>query len=731
MTDELVAGGESKDRLPRNDFILLDNVPIGVAVVRQDMQVLFWNRCLEDWTGISSEAIVGQSIVERFSHLAESQYALRFAQVFETGVPTIFSSRIHGQIVPAKPTGGRERIQHTTVTLIADPGDGQPSAMLSIQDVTDLIHRVRESRAMRDEADKANRAKSEFLAKMSHEIRTPLNGVIGMSELLLDTSLDEEQRDDVETLQSSGETLLDLGNDVLDLSKIEAERLELETIEFDLNQLFVQTFNPLALEAQSKGLELLYHIGDGVPTWITGDPTRLGQVLTNLAGNAVKFTERGHIIARVSVEGEDDECRVLRFSVEDTGIGIPQDEQQIIFEPFRQADEGTTRRFGGTGLGLAITSRLVALMEGTTQVQSRVGEGSTFSFDIPLQIGKRSEPALDRSPWTGQTALIVDDCVPATRIVEELLTRHGFRVHTATDAAAAMTRLRERNGVEGKPYSVIIVDHELAGAAELVDTARQSSANDELRIVLSRGRFRRDGSTPGSTMDFPTIYKPFTLTELLQVVGAEGTHSADAEPVSGGPDPQRRTSSVLVAEDNATNAKVVMHLLEKRGHAVVLVENGREAVEAVKQRRFDMVLMDCQMPVMDGFEATANIRALEAGPGLPRSHRGSHGQCARRRPPDLPRRGHGLLSQQTGPRERVVRCRGEPRSRWASAIHSGPSMVRLSCRQLSARLALQSPWAKPPKSAVPEIVPSSATVPLKTITISIPWASTTHSKVTS
>lgn len=617
MIDELVAGGENKTRLPRDDFLLLDQVPIGVAVVRQDMHVLFWNSCLEDWTGISRESIVGRSIVERFSHLAERRYALRFAQVFETGVPTIFSARIHGQIFPARTTGGRERIQHTTVTLVVDAHDGQPCAMLSVQDVTDLTHRVRESRAMRDEADEANRAKSEFLAKMSHEIRTPLNGVIGMSQLLMETSLDAEQREYVETLQSSGESLLELVNDVLDLSKIEAERLTLETIEFDLNQLFAKTFNPLAMEAQSKGLEFLYHIGDGVPTWITGDPTRLGQVLTNLAGNAIKFTERGHVIVRVSVEGEDDQRRVLRFSVEDTGIGIPQDEQQAIFEPFRQADEGTTRLFGGTGLGLTITSKLVAMMDGTTHVQSRVGEGSTFHFAIPLQIGRRSEPALDRLRYTGQTALIVEDCVPVAGIFEDLLVRHGFAVHTAIDTAAAMMRLREADEAEGKPYSVIIVDHELAGAAELVDIVRQSSTTDAPRIILSRSRFSRDGttSTPRSTTDFPTIYKPFTLAELLQVVGTEGTHSADAKLVSDGPDPPRRTSTVLVAEDNTTNALVVVHLLEKRGHEVVLVENGREAVEAVKQRRFDLVLMDCRMPVMDGFEATASIRALEADLG--------------------------------------------------------------------------------------------------------------------
>ncbi|TDI38017.1 MAG: response regulator [Acidobacteria bacterium] len=614
MIDELVSGGKQKTRQAQVDFRLLDHVPLGIVVIRQDMVVLFWNRCLEDWTRISSESMVGRSIVERFPHLGQDRYALRFAQVFETGVPTIFSSRLHGRFVPATTRRGQDRIQHTTVTLVKNLHEGQPCAMLSIQDVTDLTHRIRESRAMRDEADKANRAKSEFLAKMSHEIRTPLNGVIGMAALLIDTSLNAEQRDYVETLKSSGESLLHLINNILDLSKIEAERLDLERIEFDIHQLFTETVNPLALHAQSKGLELLYHIDDGVPTWPMGDPTRLRQILTNLIGNALKFTETGHVVAKVSVEANDTGRKVLRFSVEDSGIGIPEDKLESIFEPFRQAEEGTTRRFGGTGLGLSITSKLVDKMDGKVRVQSRLGEGSTFFFDIPLEVGERVEPTINRSRWTGQTALIVDDCAPSVTIFEELLARHGFTVHTATDTAAAMTRLREADGAGSKPYSVIIVDHEIAGIAVLVDRARQNSANNEPRIILSRSRFSRDSAVRGSTMDLPTINKPFTLTELLQIVGdakdADRTDSAEAK-VASGPEPPQRISSVLVAEDNPVNSKVVLRLLEKRGHDVVIVGNGREAVDAVQQRRFDVVLMDCQMPVMDGFEATSSIRALE------------------------------------------------------------------------------------------------------------------------
>ena len=410
-------------------------------------------------------------------------------------------------------------------------------------------------------------------------------------------------------------------DDILDLSKIEAERLDLERIELNIHELFMETFNPLALHAQSKGLELLYHIGDGVPTWPIGDPARLRQILTNLVGNALKFTETGHIVARVSVEAEDAERQVLRFSVEDTGIGIPQDKAAghlRAIPPGRRGHDTPLRRHR-PGADHHLQARGQDGWHGPcTELGLARGARSPSTFrcksgDISMQLQTVRVGRAERHSS-------FDDCVPGARIFEELLARHSFTVHTARDTAAAMRRLREADRAGSEPYSAVIVDHEIAGAADLVDSVRPSSSNDEPRIILSRNRFSRDSPVRGSMMDLPAIYKPFTLAELLQSVGgaidADRTDSADLERSPGGPEPPPpppppRRSSVLVAEDNPVNRKVVLRLLERRGHDVVVVSNGREAVEAVQQRRFDLVLMDCQMPVMDGFEATSSIRALE------------------------------------------------------------------------------------------------------------------------
>ena len=592
----------------RVDYHLLNLVPIGMLVLRHDMVVQFWNRCLEEWTGVSSKAIVGKSILDLFSHLGEKRYALRFEQVFETGITTIFSSRLHGCLLPSKTSSGRSRIQHTTVTRLPDSDHGQSCVLLSIEDVTDLTHRIREFRTMRDEADKASRIKSEFLANMSHEIRTPLNGVIGMAELLFDTHLNAEQFDYVKTLKSSGKSLLELVNDIMDLSKIEADQLVLESIEFDLPELFDQIISPLAVHGQPKGLELHYRLGDGVRRSFIGDPTRLRQILTNLAGNAVKFTGVGHVVLSVLLEAENDESQTLKFSVDDTGIGIPSDKLQTIFEPFLQADGGTTRRYGGTGLGLAISNTLVTKMGGSLDVQSVMGQGSTFSFTISMQKNLAESETDDRCSLPGRTALILDDCAPAVQILEEMLARRGFVVHTASETAM----------VENGPYSIVIVDHAIDGLEDFLDGLQKNPACDHSRIILSRGRLCRVSPVSAQHRDLPVICKPFLPTDVYRCVdigmGDQSSISNGADGISDLDSPVRRMS-VLVAEDNPVGAKVVVSLLSKRGHDVTVVVTGKQAVEAVRNKRFDVVLMDCQMPEMDGYEATASIRALQTDLG--------------------------------------------------------------------------------------------------------------------
>jgi signal transduction histidine kinase/DNA-binding response OmpR family regulator len=500
---------------------------------------------------------------------------------------------------------------------------------------SELVESNRDLRIAKEKAEAASRSKSEFLANMSHEIRTPMNGVIGMTNLALDTVLDETQRNYLETVKMSADLMLAVINDILDFSKIEAGRLELDPTPFNVRDLVEETVKTMAVMAHGKGLELAAGIRPDVPRLALGDAKRIRQILVNLVGNAVKFTAAGEVTVDVSCTARESDGLLLHFGVQDTGIGIPEDKQKIIFEAFGQADGSTTRNYGGTGLGLTISERLARAMDGSIAVHSQPGRGSRF--DLTVSVAALAETGHDDVPvetvsLEDASVLVVDDNLTNRRLLEEMLRSWGMRPEMAAGAREALELIRRRSD-NGRPFDVVVTDLHMPemDGFELVEEMRSCSASTRQVLMLTSGERPGDLAHSRDLGIAAYLSKPVRRGELRAAICAAlvdrkpfETSPKTKEPVRGEPPLSERPPNdgggirslrILLAEDNRVNQLVARGILKKAGHVVEVANNGMEVAPLLAAQAFDVVLMDIQMPGMDGFQATAEIREKEKNTG--------------------------------------------------------------------------------------------------------------------
>jgi two-component system sensor histidine kinase/response regulator len=598
---------------------LMDNLPHNIYFKDTRSRFLRINKALARSFGLreTTEAL-GKTDADFFTN-EHAQQALRDEQeILRSGQPLLDKEEKE-----TWPDGHVTWVSTSKMPLRSPEGEIVGTFGIS-RDITERKHAQEQLQAAKAAAEVANRAKSEFLATMSHEIRTPMNGLIGMLDLLLDTQPTAQQHVYLNLASQSAETLLRLLNDILDFSKIEAGKLELESVDFALRDTLGDTLHTLARRASEKGLELTYHVPPDIPDGLVGDPGRLCQVIVNLVGNAIKFTEQGEIIVAAMVESRVEDRVRLHFTVTDTGPGVPPEKQGIIFEAFRQADSSMSRRYGGTGLGLAIASHLVELMDGRMWAESRLGRGSTFHFTVAMSLRKGSsiKPAAKLETLQDLRVLVVDDNETNRLILAEMLSSWHMKPTAVGDGQDALTEMI-RAANDGEPFRLALLDGmmpQMDGFALAEQIRRTPALGGTLLIMLSSAGNPADGARCHALGIDHCLIKPVKQSELLDsIVATLGVTTTEELPPQATMQERRDHISplrILLAEDGLVNQKVAVSLLEQRGHRVTVANNGQEALAALDHESFDVVLMDVQMPAMDGFEATAFIRQKEEEAGV-------------------------------------------------------------------------------------------------------------------